>query len=195
MKAILLAAAAAVFFAGCQQPAEQAPSSESQRKAPVQEAKGTVQRQPNTATPAPEAKTAKASPTQAKKIGPKTTADSYEISDGCKIVSGTVVRMMRYSLIKGMLKAEKPPKAMKVVLEGQKLNNYYPQVRIGIYDAAARKWQDVDTITVKGKIERKYPLSNVPAGMLAFRVHYFSTDPAGGDVRPNVFVHSAELEF
>lgn len=134
-------------------------------------------------------------PSGPKAAGPKAVAQSYELSDGTKIVSESVVRMMRFSLVKGYLMAQKAPKAIKFVLEGNELEGYHPTVRLSIYDPEQRRWQELGTVVAKGEVTKRYELQKTPAGTVAFNVHYFKTDPEGGSVRPNVFVKSVELEF
>lgn len=140
-------------------------------------------------------KVAAAPTSKPKKLGPKATADSYELSDACKIVSGSVLRIMHFASVKGELKAEKPPKAIRFTLEGVLHEGFYPKAKLAIYDPAAKSWQTLDTLTVKGTVEKKYPLSNIPAGTVAFLVRYDDVEPTGGKVRPGLFVKSVELEF
>ncbi|MGC8740239.1 MAG: hypothetical protein ACP5UB_02135 [Candidatus Sumerlaeaceae bacterium] len=189
MKRVVAAAVGLALF-GCQ--SQQ--NTESGGTPKEQKAKAPVVQKTSQSKPA--TKTTAASPTpKQKKLGPKATAESYELSDACKIVSGSVLRIMHFAAVKGELKADKPPKAIKFVLEGDNKDGYYPHAKVATYDPAGRKWQTLDSVVVKGQVAKKYLLSNVPAGTVSFVVHYDAVDPAGGNVRPSLFVKAVELEF
>lgn len=183
----------AVLFAGCQAPSS---SPDEMRGAEGQKAPQPSRTVSSAAKP--QQVKSQASPAKApekKKLGPKTTAESFDVVDGTKIVSGTVLRIMRFAVAGGKLTAEKPPKGIRFSLEGEPVQGYYPRVTLSVYDATQKKWRDLETLTVKGKVEKRYPLTNIPAGLVTFHVAYGATDPAGGPVRPQVFVKSVELDF
>lgn len=194
MKRLLfVSVATALAVTGCQQANDQGNSQAASSKKEVVEVKASkTEIKSPAASPSP----TKPSEKKTKKLGPKATADSYELSDACKIVSGTVLRIMRSATIKGELKSEKPPKAINFVVEGAKLDGHHPVVKLSIYDPAAKQWRELETFTAKGKLVRRYPLSNIPAGTVAFHVRYDDIDPHDGSrLRPDLLVHSAELEF
>jgi len=167
------------------------PSPKGEAKKSAQGPKSTVAAAKPTASPSP----------KGKQLGPKTTADSYELSEGTRLVSGTVVRMMHFCSVKGSLKADKVPKAIVFSLEGETIGNYSPLLTLQIYDPVTHRWQDLETFPAKGSVVRRYELAKpmqvpkIPAGIVNFRVLYYSTDPKGGNVRPNAFIKSVELEF
>ncbi|MCX7626279.1 MAG: hypothetical protein N2Z21_08725 [Candidatus Sumerlaeaceae bacterium] len=195
MKSSVFAVVAlAVAAGGCQkssnvQAADVAPS----KNEAAQTRMSTLEpQQPPTQSPRPTTVADK----KAKKLGPKATAESYELTDACKILSGTVLRIMHFATIKGELKADKPPKTIRFVVEGSNFADHHPVVKVGVYDPAAQQWRELETFTAKGKSSRRYPLANIPAGTVAFHVRYEDIDPHDGSkVRPDLFVHSAELEF
>ncbi len=109
---------------------KESPKSTVQKASPKAAVGSEKQVAPKAATP---------TPSGPKAVGPKAVAESYELSNGTKLVSGSVVLMMQFSLIKGYLKAEKAPKAIKFTLQGSELEGYYPTVRLSIYDLEQRR--------------------------------------------------------
>lgn len=196
MKRLFFASFAAVLAAtGCQQENNQGRSEavHSNKKDVVEMKAGNTD---NRQSPTASARAANTTDKKPRKLGSKATPDSYELSSACKIVSGTVLRIMHFATVNGELKSEKPPKAISFVVEGDKFNEHFPVIKLSIYDPTAKQWRELETFTAKGKLVRRYPLSNIPAGVVAFRVRYDDIDPRDGSkVRPNLFVHSAELEF
>jgi hypothetical protein len=174
------------------------PEAATQKEMTLPAPKGEAQKPKSTAAAAKA--TASPSP-KGKQLGPKTTPDSYELGEGTQLVSGTVVRMMHFCSVKGSLKADKVPKAIVFSLEGQKVGNYWPAVTLQIYNPVTHGWQSLETLPVKGSVVKRYELvkpmqvPKIPAGIVSFLVSYNSTDPKGGDARPNVFIKSVELEF
>ncbi|GIX44345.1 MAG: hypothetical protein KatS3mg130_0753 [Candidatus Sumerlaea sp.] len=193
MRAILYVSALAIALVGCEarQPATE--STGSQVNTP--ETKKVTLPSPaaakKTETPTNQTKAAPQKP----KLGPKATAESYELHEGCKIVSGTVLRIMRFGSFKGALKAEKPPKALKLVLEGTSVDGYWPEIVVHLYNWKVRKWEPQETFVVKGEMTKRFAINIPEPGLHTFMISYNATSPKGGNVRPNVYVKSAELEF
>jgi len=193
MRAILCVGALALALIGCESRQPVSGTAASQANTP--ESKKVTAPSPAAAQPSQlQSDKAKATP-QKPKLGPKATAESYELHDGCKIVSGTVLRIMRFGSYKGALKAEKPPKALKLVLEGTEVEGYWPEIVVNLYNWKSRKWEPQETVVVKGEMTKRYAINIPEAGLHTFLISYNATSPKGGKVRPNVYVKSAELEF
>jgi len=191
---VLVAIALVAGLGGCQaQPPSKevtsAPQGERETKLPFPISQ-------DIATPkAPTGGKAVGGPPEPQQLGSKTSAGSFELPDGSSIVSATVVRMKHFCVVKGRLKAEQPPKAIKFVLAGETYNGYSPGVTLSVYDPAIKTWRKLGDVTVKGDVTKRYEISGIPAGVISFLVHYNATDPKGASVRPSVYVKSVELEF
>jgi hypothetical protein len=191
---IWIVAAAALVVAGCQaqekgnQQGEVVSNAGSKQLPKPQTEQKSVQR--------PALSQASSPATKKIKYGPKTTKESYELGEGAKIVSGTVTRLMHFTNIKGYLQADKPPRKIKFSLEGTVKEGCRPHVVLAVYDPVKKSWVELDSFALKEKHEKSYSLPfQIAGGLVTFRVAYDQTDPAGRNVRPEVFVKSVELEF
>jgi hypothetical protein len=95
----------------------------------------------------------------------------------------------------GYLQSDFPPAKITFRISGQRLDEYYPAVKLLVHlpdpDTA---WKELETLTLKDKVERSFDLPNSKPGRYAFRVVYHATDPPGGPGRPTVLIDSVELE-
>ncbi|PKO20008.1 hypothetical protein CVU37_00610 [candidate division BRC1 bacterium HGW-BRC1-1] len=128
---------------------------------------------------------------EVKKLGPKTTAASFEKVSGTTLIKDKL-RQSHFGLPGGHLQADFAPTSIDFVLDSISRDEAYPVVTTMVHLPGAKDWVELETFTIKELVTKNYPLTDAKPGRYAFRVKYGATDPSK-DTRPVFEIISVEL--